>query len=760
MDKKEPRYLPIIGYGEHLIEPSKKKFGSGPANYPRTFSEAKTKVKEDIVKLRNSISSIPENKKMDEVVVTVRLNEKFLAKSYTPNSLFKTSQFEDIGSRRWKRQIDPGNEVVSKMHFVKLNPDNLYVLEAALESDESRLTGSFKNDVQKLEELSILNQNEVIQGFEYDWQEGSVEFVLHPFGEDNNEVIDKFTNLLQEHGVDKKSLRIKEYHDGPIFISAYVKRQILKEIADFNPLRTVHPLRVNLFPSTRSYDIKELNLYPPKGENISPIKVGVFDGGIDENNPFLVNFAKENEAVESEPDIDGLKHGTQVAGVILYGDLNQYDNNTQLDDPVVTVESFRVLPLSDPKDFDLYEAINLIEKIVPSRTDIDVYNLSFGPIGPIFDDEISRFTYSLDRLAWNYRKLFVVAVGNDGHKPFPMNRIQAPADLVNGLGVGSFTYDYTSRERIRAYYSCIGMGREGCKVKPDLVAFGGDDKFPIHLLSLNSSAKELSAGTSFSSPFIASKAAEIMGRCSQFDSLSARALLIHSATHSDNANDEIGYGYLDQTVDNILGCAENKVTIVYSASINPKAIAKLLIPVPLNADISGDISLSWTIATLSKANALHVEDYTESAIEHTFYPHSKKYSFTKKGYSSITCHIEKDSDKIDELLKDGWQMSLQPVSSSPNQYQTEQARRGELKWDTVVKNWKRMRNSSLNQPFLLLHGMGRNGSSFDRMDYAVVITIHAPKYAGNLYEDILNEYKVLQPVSIRSRNQILLPATF
>ncbi|ETK27897.1 YprA [Paenibacillus larvae subsp. larvae DSM 25719] len=173
---------------------------------------------------------------------------------------------------------------------------------------------------------------------------------------------------------------------------------------------------------------------------------------------------------------------TAVAGVVLYGDLNQYEANSHLDDPVLFVESFRVLPLSDPKDFDLYEAIEFIEQVVPNRHDIDVYNLSFGPTGPIFDDEISRFTYALDTLAWNYQKLFVVAVGNDGEAPSPYNRVQAPADLVNGLGVGAYTFNYDTAERIRASYSCIGDGREGCKVKPDVCAFGGDSRYPIHLI--------------------------------------------------------------------------------------------------------------------------------------------------------------------------------------------------------------------------------------------------------------------------------------
>lgn len=207
-------------------------------------------------------------------------------------------------------------------------------------------------------------------------------------------------------------------------------------------------------------------------------------------------------------------------------------------------------------------------------------------------------------------------------------------------------------------------------------------------------------------------------------------------------------------MDDILRCDENTVNIIYSNSMNPSGLAKLPIPLPINANISSTIHLSWTIATLSKANALHVEDYTESAIEDTFYPHDKKYKFTK-GNRSRTLHIENDAEEIDRILEEGYVPSALPASAAPEQYQTEQARRGELKWDTVVKKWKRMRHSSLEQPFLVLHGMGRNGST-DRIDYAVVVTISVPNYQGNLYEDILSEYKVLEPVSIRNKNEIMV----
>ncbi|MDT2248998.1 hypothetical protein P7H16_21660 [Paenibacillus larvae] len=103
---------------------------------------------------------------------------------------------------------------------------------------------------------------------------------------------------------------------------------------------------------------------------------------------------------------------------------------------------------------------------------------------------MSRFTYALDTLAWNYQKLFVVAVGNDGEAPSPYNRVQAPADLVNGLGVGAYTFNYDTAERIRSQLQLYCDGREGCKVKPDVCAFGGDSRrYPIHLIN-SSDSKE------------------------------------------------------------------------------------------------------------------------------------------------------------------------------------------------------------------------------------------------------------------------------
>jgi len=756
LDQKT-KFLPILGYGERLIHPITRSSGGEGPQFPRTYEQARQLVKQQINVLKSNIRDIPAKKRMREVVATVRLNSKFLAKSYIPNSFFRESNMENIGSRRWVYFTKDSGEIqYSKLHFIKVTDEKLNHLNTLLDLNESSLTQSFKEDIQKIENLSLLAPNEAIQGFDDNWNSGKVEIVLHPFHDSIDEVIYKLKQILAENGVITDSIREKSYPGGPTFISANINRQALQSISDFNPLRTVHPIKVNIFPEMRAISLTPNAPNPPVDDGRrSRIKVGMFDGGVDVNNPFLKNFVNKNKVINTQPLQRGIEHGNAVAGAILYGPLNNYNSGDVLPQPLVSVESFRVLPLSDPSDIELYEAIDIIENVVPARNDIDIYNLSFGPCGPILDDDISRFTYSLDRLAWDHKKLFIVAVGNDGDLQEPLNRIQAPSDIVNGLGVGAFSYDNNSNEIVRAYYSCIGDGREGCKVKPDISAFGGDYNRPVHLVSSHYGQKVLSLGTSYAAPIVSGKAGEILARCDRFNSLVARALLIHSARHPRGVDRELGYGIIDQSVEEMFNCCtEKEVTVVYINSIQPANYAKLPIPFPLNANCEGNITITWTIAVLTKNNPLHIEDYTDSALEDTFYPNDQKFSFSKNG-RRVTKHLINDADEINQLLQDGWTQSSVPVSKNAISYQTELARRQELKWDTVVKRFTRLRFTSLRNPFLVLHGLSRNGST-DRMDYTAIVTISAPGYQANMYEDVLAEYGVLEPVRLRAINEILV----
>jgi len=144
-----------------------------------------------------------------------------------------------------------------------------------------------------------------------------------------------------------------------------------------------------------------------------------------------------------------------------------------------------VLPIestiTDERDaesiYGMYDTIDTIKRVVSDRKDIKLFNLSFGPKEPILDDNISRFTYALDRLTYledeeEINPSFCLAVGNDGGKGEFLDRVHAPSDMVNGLAVGAYTYNLLN-DKVRTEYSCVGPGREGAKTKPDITWLHG-----------------------------------------------------------------------------------------------------------------------------------------------------------------------------------------------------------------------------------------------------------------------------------------------
>ncbi|MEQ8837225.1 MAG: S8 family serine peptidase, partial [Lacipirellulaceae bacterium] len=423
--------------------------------------------------------------------------------------------------------------------------------------------------------------------------------------------------------------------------------------------------------------------------------------------------------------------------------------------PPVSVISFRVLPTSDPLDVDLFEAIVVIEQAVPARNDIMVFNLSFGPRGPIEDDTLSRFTYVLDTLATTHKVAFCVAVGNDGDV-VGEERIQSPADLVHGLGVGAFTLD--SAKPVHAPYSCQGPGRECGKVKPDLSAFGGCDNTPIHLVSTSDSEKVLWWGTSFASPLASRLNAQAIALFDRSTALLGRALLVHAANFPGKAKQAkksdslLGHGCLPESIDDVLLCEDDSVTVVFQGDILPGRMAKLPIPWPSNVTIPGMIDVHWTVAALAPVDPMHPGDYTSCCLEETFYPNAQKYEFRPpKGTKEKTkrLHVVDDQAEIKRLLKSKWKQSAWPLSESGNTYQDEEERRLDCKWESIVRRSTSKRAEKVESPLMTLHAIGRNGAH-ERFDYVVIVTLRAAKFEGDLYTEIRQEYPALAPIRLRT----------
>lgn len=732
---------PILGRGENLVEPISKKNMGVPKAFPRTYEEAKKLVKQELLRVKGDVDRIPEEKKMEDVVVAVRLNEKFLAKSYTPNTFFGNLKGENVGSRRWI--TNKGEE--SKLNFVKIQPENI---NNGLKILDSIRTKSFKDDIRKIEEINLLKGSETVLGFKNEWERGRVELVLHPYNE-VEVVLDKLFNLLEITQEDREQVRYKAYKNGPIFVSINLSRDDLDLIKDFNPLRTVHPLDFEL--NTVSTEPTRNKVRAPESYSIPVKKVGVIDGGVNIKNPFFQQVTNQNYEVNSLPSSTFMNHGTNVASLVLYGDLQNYSEGEIMQSPIIGVESLRVFPTKDSTDIDLYESIDLIEEAVPKLEDIDIFNVSIGPSGSMLNDDISRFTTALDQLAYDYRKLFIVAVGNTGEQAEPYNRIESPSDMVNGIGVGAYQIA-DNGVLSRATYSSVGFGREGCKVKPDFCEHGGSSKRPIQVLDVEGYAMRNVMGTSFAAPVVARKAAELMMKSNNIGVLTARCLLIQASSNEvEDIDHYTGHGFCAKSTNDMLFCTPNKVTIIYNNEMSVKNYAKLRLPVPQNCSAKR-IKISWTISVDTPPNPLFVEGYTSTSIEDVLHPHEDRYNLS---YDKIIkkMNIREEATEIDNLLRSGWSIGSIPASVAPKKFVTESKRRDDLKWDTVSKRSKVFITKSLKNPFLTFHALDRDTDK-NRVRYSVAVTIEAMNYEGDLYQEILNEYKVLQPINVRLEQEI------
>lgn len=759
---------PIIANGELYVESISKKMNFPPRDWPHDYDEAKENICRDLDTIKKKIQD-KEEVFLDEKVLCIRLEPKLEAKSYVPDSLMVSEDMRIIGGRKYSFVDEDGEKKNAKLYFVKTKDTGIEKLERTLKSGSKDSVDKFRKQIQCVKNIDLLSGEEKIQGLSDDWSQGIVEIVLHPLENSTQKMVNTF---LQISGLTPEQIKIKTYEKGLTFISATCDRNTIMSIEKFNPLRSLHPMGIVDFEPMRMIQEVE-GPKPAKKKMRSNITVGMFDGGIVEEHTLLKGYVKENEIATVSATKKSLQHGNSVCGAILYGHLGGKTSVEVLENPPVFVESFRVLPIetqiTEQRDAEsihgMYETIDQIEDTVTKRKDIKLYNLSFGPKEPILDDNISRFTYAMDRLTYDVEEgevnpLFCTAVGNDGDKGEYLSRIQTPSDMVNGLAVGAYTYNLLG-EKIRADYSSIGPGREGAKTKPDLLEFGGSQERPFVIVGSNGDRVGISAGTSLATPVTTGKIGRLMAHSPSITPHLGRTLLIHNAALPSGIRDsEEGFGFSEADINEILKCVDNKVTILYSGELPAASTVKLPIFSPGIDQAKGKVGITWTIATIVNPDITDTDAYTNNCIEDTFYPNSTIFNFTKKGKKTIKINLTKPEDarQVKELLELGYEMSKLPVSGAAKKDKSENALRNkDLKWDTVIKKTKSMYATSLLNPFLTLHAIGRNGYEHESIKYFVAVTVEAKGYKGNLYDNILQTYNNLLPIEIHNINRVMVP---
>jgi Subtilase family len=329
------------------------------------------------------------------------------------------------------------------------------------------------------------------------------------------------------------------------------------------------------------------------GSSEEAVAICLLDTGVLSQHVLLqphLDASSVHSAVPPDPTGDRRGHGTLMAGLALYGDLQPlFESSTSL-----TIghrlESVKVLPDATANASERYalvtaRAVALPELARPSRR--RVFNLAITAIDEPIAGEPTSWSAAVDAIAAgadidqlddgtvrlltkpdsSLSRLFVVAAGNVRDTPQPnyldradISGVETPGQAWNCLTVGAYTDRATppidpamhgwlpladGGELSPHSRTSVGWARQWA-IKPDIVCEGGnvllsgqlfDSEHPSVSLTSTSSTGLMSIGhanaTSAASALAANIAARVITRYPTAWPETVRALLVHSASWTE-----------------------------------------------------------------------------------------------------------------------------------------------------------------------------------------------------------------------------------
>lgn len=572
----------------------------------------------------------------------------------------RTRAAEEIGGFDERRLIklelatplDPESfRAISREIEIVSQEDRLVVLafatEAALSAFEAKLATLAEGGRPTRQELLF-----ALKGFDHwteddrtGWalkQEGwpadspftlDVELWPVPSGPERDRLWQAFEVWLREQGIEKLDA-VKQV--GLILYRVRLNRDQATRLLRHRDVRTLDlPPRYGLELALLQTDIQALppvSAPPPNAPGIA-----VLDSGLATNHPLLAPAVGDAQSFLSGRDTeDGHGHGTHVAGIALYGDVEGRVREGAFT-PTLRLFSGRLLDEHNANDSGFIE--NQVESAVRyfhREYGCRVFNLSYGDLHkPYLGRHVRGLAVTLDTLTRELGVLFVVPTGNfegtdtspaDWRTEYPgyLLRTEAalidPAPALNVLTVGSLArWDATFNAQRYADdpaehpiahrdqpspFTRSGPSVGGA-IKPELVAYGGN--WAVNLRAANqwrvtqglgelSTSKEFAAGrllaeqagTSFAAPHIAHLAARILAEHPQADPNLLRALLVAHARWPEACEALLtdkpqrlrlcGYGRVEESA--LTRSTEQDVTLVSTETLPDRCHHFYEVPMP------------------------------------------------------------------------------------------------------------------------------------------------------------------------------------
>lgn len=732
----------LLGKGERLTEPVIVPSGGAAKESPYTFYEAKERLQPMLDNLADKVRSLP-----DEIcpggltVATITLNPEYIAKSYHPSELLRSVGLTSIGSR--KRNIIPEKKSKNREPLSASTTELFVVGQKAtfirwasqFNTWDQTMPGA--NQIVEIEQINFLDSEDKLKSISSGKNESVFEIVLHGV-EDHleNAYLIAFKKYLYSLGVEA-SFDKRFFAGKLIFVELKAPSSLANEIAKFSlvrVVRTMPSLRL-LKPIFRSSGISSGKvLYHDLTPLDSTTKTAIFDGGIPEDHP-ICKWATPhdtNGCGPSDPELE--EHGISVTSAYLFGHIIP---GKVLPRPYSFVDHYRVLDkLPGQNPYELYDVLDRIIDVL-STAEYDFINLSLGPSLPIDDDEVHAWTAVLDEFLSKGSILATVAVGNDGEgdPTINANRVQVPSDCVNALAIGAC--DTPDQFWARASYSSIGPGRSPGLIKPDLVDFGGSVGRPFLVTDLDGINLLQTGGTSFAAPSTLRLASGIKAHFgSSLNALAIRTLLIHSSEASELPKFEVGWGRVARDLESIVVCEDHVMRVVYQGKISAAKYLRAPIPLPPGA-IAGMVKIKATLCYATPVDPHCPDNYTRSGLEPFFRPNKNRKRKVEQG----------EAEPMHALTKPFFAKARKGFETE------EDLRTDAFKWENCMHYEGRFQGSSLDEPLFDIHynarAEGHNDTRVQELDYALVVTVEAPK-VKDLYDQVVRRYATqleqLQPV--------------
>lgn len=360
----------------------------------------------------------------------------------------------------------------------------------------------------------------------------------------------------------------------------------------------------------------------------SPV-VCILDTGVHHQHPLINPFLPNHKLLTCNPQWntnDHHGHGTQMSGLVLYGDLNNALVSTQRIDVPCEIESVKILPPTGQNHPDLYgniteEAVNRATIAEPDRDRIvcmAVTTTDYRDRGQPSSWSAALDNVCVGKSVEGKKHLFIVSAGNTAlhtHINYPnsniTDQVHDPGQSWNALTIGAHTDKITITEaQFNGWSPLASAGdiapgtttsvtwmKNKWPIKPDVVFEGGNAainpartevSYPNSLLLLTTDRDRVgqsltwTADTSAAAAQAANMAALIANKYPNYWPETLRALMVHSAewtprmrmaypignkTQRENLLRTCGFGVPNMT--QALTSASNHLTLIAQDELKP-----------------------------------------------------------------------------------------------------------------------------------------------------------------------------------------------